>query len=81
MLIVFQNENQKERRLYVPNAVALNRVTSVLIARGLEKRGVHLAYAQIREFAECIKAVRKRHPDWVLLEAEPSNNEKIKIIV
>jgi len=81
MRIILQNESQKERRLYVPNALLLNHLTSLLLARGLEKRGIHLSCEQIRMITESIKAVHKRHPDWVLMEAEPSNGDKIKIIV
>ena len=81
MQIILQNKDQKERRLYVPNALLLNQLTSFLLARGLEKRGIHLSCEQIRMIAESIKAVHKRHPDWVLMEAEPSSGDKIKIIV
>ena len=81
MRIVLQNKTQKERRLYVPNALLLNHLTSFWLARGLEKRGIHLSCKQIRMIAESIKAVHKRHPDWVLMEAEPSSGDKIKIIV
>ena len=81
MRIVFQNKTQKERRLYVPNALLLNHLTSFLIARGLEKRGIHLSCEQIRMIAESIKDVHKRHPDWVLVEIEDVNGDEFKIIL
>ena len=81
MRIILQSQNQKERRLYIPNTLLLNRLTAFLIARGLEKRKVHLSCKQISTIAQSIRAVHKRHPDWVLLDAEPSSGEKIKIIV
>lgn len=81
MRIILQNESQKERRLYVPNALLVNRLTFFWIVRGLEKRGIHLPCEQISMIAESIQAARKRHPDWVFLEAEQANGEKIRIIV
>ena len=81
MRIVFQNKTQKERRLYMPNALLLNHLTSFLIARGLEKRGIHLSCKQIRMIAESIKAVHKRHSDWVLVEIEDVNGDEFKIIL
>lgn len=81
MRIILQSKNQKERQLYVPNVLLLNRLTSFLIVRGLEKRKIHLSCKQVSMIAQSIRAVHKRHPDWVLLEAEPSSGEKMKIIV
>ena len=74
MRIILQSKNQKERQLYVPNVLLLNRLTSFLIVRGLEKRKIHLSCKQVSMIAESIKAVHKRHPDWVLMEAEPSSS-------
>ena len=81
MRIVLQNKSQKERRLYVPNALLMNRLTAFWITRELEKHGIQLPHGQIRRFVQSFKAVRERHPDWVLMEAEPSSGDKIKIIV
>ena len=81
MRVILQSKNQKERQLYVPNVLLLNRLTSFLIVRGLEKRKIHLSCKQVSMIAQSIRAVHKRHPDWVLLEAEPSSGEKMKIIV
>lgn len=79
MQIILQSKNQKERQLYVPNVLLLNRLTSFLIARGLEKRKIHLSCKQVSMIAQSIRAVHKRHPDWVLMEAEDAKGEKIKI--
>lgn len=79
MRMILHNENQKELRLYVPNTLLLNHLTSFLIGRVLDKRGIHLSCKQIRMIAESIKAVQKSHPDWVLMEAEDAKGEKIKI--
>ena len=81
MRIVLQNGNQKERRLYLPNALVLNRLTSFWVAKGLQKHGIHLAHGQIRKLAESIKDVQKLHPDWVLLEAEDAKGETIRIMI
>jgi len=81
MRIIFLNEKKKERRLYVPNALLSNRLTSFWIVQSLEKHGIYLSHKQIRRFAECINDVRKRHPDWVFLELTEKGGEKIKIIL
>ena len=81
MRILIQNKDQRKHKLYVPNILLLNRLTSFLITKVLEKRKVHLPYKQIRILANDIKDVHKRHPDWVLVEAEQASGEKIKIIL
>ena len=81
MRILIQNKDQRKHKLYVPNILLLNRLTSFLITKVLEKRKVHLPYKQIRSFAKNIKTISKRHPDWVLVEAEQASGEKIKIIL
>ena len=81
MRILIQNKDQRKHKLYVPNILLLNRLTSFLITKVLEKRKVHLPYKQIRLFAKDIKTISKRHPDWVLVEAEKVSGEKIKIIL
>ena len=81
MRILWQNGSQRERRLYVPNALLANRLTAFWVSRGLESHGIHLPVEQIRMIAESIKAVRERHPAWVLLEAERPSGEKIRVIL
>ena len=80
MQIIFQN-NQQEKRLLIPNGLLLNRLTAELAAKLLTMRGIRLSGSQIRKLMQDVKAVRKYHPGWVLLEAEDAGGEGIKIII
>lgn len=81
MRIVLQNESRKERHLYVPNVLLLNRLTVFWISKGLERHGIQLPIGQIRQLKKQLQSICRQHPDWVLLEAEDASGEKIKITI
>ena len=81
MRIVLQNGQQKEKCLRIPNGLLLNSFFSFLLIKTLNKRGIQLTQDQMKPLIKKLKAVRKRHPDWVVLEAEEASGGKIKIIL
>lgn len=81
MRIVLQNGQQKEKCLRIPNGLLLNRFFSFLLIKTLNKRGIRLTQEQIKPIVASLNSARKRHSDWVLLEAEDGRGEQIKIIL
>ena len=81
MRIILQNESRKERRLYVPNVLLMNRLTTLWVSHGMEKHVIHLPNRQIQTLMKIVRQIRLRHPEWILLEAEDPKGGMIKIIL
>lgn len=81
MEIILQKKEQQEKRFRIPTGMLLNRLTAGIAGRKLAKHGGCLSSEQLFKLMQELKAVRERHPDWVLLEAEDANGEKFKIVI
>lgn len=81
MRIILQKERGKPMQIRIPNCLLLNKFAASAAAKQLNKRGISLDCKQLLALAKQMQAARKRHPDWVLLEAEDGGGEKIKIIL
>lgn len=79
MKIVMQKEGRSVLRLKIPLGLLLNRATASAAAGALNKRGVTVAREQLLVLMKEIKAVRRRHPEWVLAEMEDGSGETLRI--
>ena len=65
--------------LAIPSGLVLNSLTASLLPLYLRKYDVHIPAAQARKFIRALNRYRKAHPEWVLVEAECSSGEYVKV--
>lgn len=65
--------------LPIPTRLVVNRLTAVVLCRGLEKYGVHVTQQQLMVFVREFHRFRHRHRRWTLVEVEGHDGEYVKI--
>lgn len=65
--------------LPIPTRLVVNRLTAVVLCRGLEKYGVHVTQQQLMVFVREFRRFRHRHRRWTLVEVEGHDGEYVKI--
>lgn len=90
MKIVIDEGNNAGHRLvfYLPVSVVLNNFVASIAPKYLKKCGVDMTKEQakktVKELRKCVKhlrAYKRKHPEWKLLEVEGSDGEYIEITI
>ena len=79
MKIVVQKEGRRILRLRIPLGLLMNRAAASAAAGALARRGINITREQLFAMMKAIKEVRRRHPDWVLVEMEGGSGETLKV--
>ncbi len=65
--------------LILPTGLALNRFTAGMVAKSLAEQGVQMNKKQARTFVKHLNRYRRSHKEWVLVEVESADGDKVKI--
>ena len=79
MKISIKRENELNLQLPVASGLVLNRLTAGYIQEGLKKSGINVTREQTIVFIKALKAYRRQHPEWVLLEIHSSGGYDVEI--
>lgn len=81
MKIILQT-NERTIRIRISNCIAFNRLTAAcFVPKLMNKNGMSITSRQAVILIKEVNCCRRRHPDWVLLEAEsPDGSSCVKII-
>ena len=63
----------------IPSGLVLNRFAAGPAQQYLKKCGLNLTREQTAGFIKALNQYRRRHPEWVLLEAQCSGGEYVKV--
>lgn len=83
MKIVIKEKDKKAITIRFPTRLALNHLTariatSKLVAKHLPKEDMPpLTYAQLKVLIRAVHEARHRFPDWVIVDVEEADGEKV----
>ncbi len=66
-------------RLWLPNWLIMNRLTAQFGAKAIKGKGAAVTGRQINRLFKAIRAYRRAHPDWVLVEVQSCAGEDVYI--
>lgn len=79
MKILVKSGGRTNFRLILPTGLAMNPVTAALMPKMMEQNGITITAGQARAFFRAVKAYKKTHPDWNLVEVESTSGEYVMI--
>ena len=65
--------------LPLPNGLVLNRFTAGFACRAMEENGIHITRSQMVCLIHAVKAYKRNHPEWVLVDVQSSHGESVYI--
>ena len=79
MKIVVTTNEGPNIRLPIPSGLILNRFVAGFAPKYLKEYGIDITKEQAVVFIKALNQYRHKHPEWVLVEAECSGGEYIKV--
>lgn len=79
MRVIVKAKNGPNLRLILPTGLILNRFAAGWVCKSMEINGMHLSKEQAVTFLQELKRYRRKHRDWVLVEAESANGDYVKV--
>lgn len=67
--------------LLFPTALVVNRLFAGIIRRKLRKEGVKLSRKQTVKLIKAFRKYRKKHPDWVFVDAVSASGAHVTAIL
>ena len=79
MKIVVKSNEGPNIRLPIPSGLVLNRFVAGFAPQYLKEYGIDISKEQAVVFVKALNQYRHKHPEWVLVEAECSSGEYVKV--
>ena len=81
MRIIVHQPHGKNVFLILPSGLAMNGVSAVFLSAALRKKQVEISPRQLSALFSAVKAYKKTHPAWKLIEAQERNGNYIEIVL
>ena len=81
MRIIINEGSGKSRRLHLPSGLMLSRLSATIVSASLRKNRVNISGKQLRTLFRAIKAYKKAHPGWKLVEVHSHKGEIVEIVL
>ena len=79
MKIVVKSNEGPNIWLPIPTGLVLNRFVAGFAPKYLKEYGIDITKEQAVVFIKALNQYRHKHPEWVLVEAECSSGEYVKV--
>ena len=79
MKIVVKSNEGPNIWLPIPSGFVLNRFTAGFAPKYLKEHGLDITKEQAVLFVKALNQYRRKHPEWVLAEAQSSDGEYVKV--
>ena len=79
MKIVVKSNEGPNIWLPIPSGLVLNRFVAGFAPQYLKEYGLDITKEQAILFVKALNQYRRKHPKWVLVEAQTSNGEYVKV--
>ena len=79
MKIVVKSNEGPNIWLPLPSGLVLNRFVAGFAPKYLKEYGIDITKEQAVVFIKALNQYRHKHPEWVLVEAECSSGEYVKV--
>lgn len=81
MRIIVKENGGPNIRLRLPSGLVLNRMSARLVSAELRKRNMNISAEQLHLMFRAIKAYKKAHPEWKLVEMQNQKGERIEVVM
>lgn len=79
MKIVVKSNEGPNIWLPLPSGLVLNQFVAGFAPQYLKEYGIDISKEQAVVFVKALNRYRRKHPEWVLVEAECSSGEYVKV--
>lgn len=79
MRVIVKNNEGLNLRIPIPSGLILNRFSAGVVQKYLKEYGLNVSKAQAAAFVKALNRYRRRHPEWVLVEAETAGGDYVKV--
>ncbi len=79
MRIYIKEKSGKNWKFRLPLGLAFNRMTAGFIARRAQKEGTNISKKQLRALIKEVKAYKKSHKSWKLVEIDSGDGVHMEI--
>ncbi len=79
MKIIVKDNEGRNFRLPIPTGIILNRFVAGIAPKYLKKYGIHITREQAIAFVIELNRYRRKHPQWVFVEAQSADDEYVYI--
>jgi len=79
MKVIIEESGGRTHRIVIPTGLILNRATALMLPGMLEVRGVALTKEQCIRLVKAVRACRKSHPGWKLVEVHSQDGSGVEI--
>ena len=79
MIIKVRSQDGPNLFIPIPTGLFCNRLTAGFAAKAMAQNGVTATPAQMVKLFRVIRKVKRRHPDWVLVEAESAEGDRVYV--
>ena len=79
--MIVKIRSQDGPNLFIPIPVGLfcNRLTAGFAAKAMAQNGITATPAQMAKLFRTIRACKRRHRDWVLVEVQSANGDQVYV--
>ena len=81
MRIIVKENNGETIRLRLPSGLVLNRLSAMLLSAGLKDKKLNISAKQLHTLFRVIKAYKKEHREWKLVEGRSHDGEIVEIMM
>ncbi len=81
MLIRIQEHGGVNLTIPLPTGLVCNAITAEIAAQAAKKQGVPMKAADLRRLFAAIRHYKRKHPDWVLVDVQSADGDRVSIRV
>ena len=81
MRIDTTNRHGKSVTLTIPTVLFLNIFTASIAAHAFGREGLQIGTANLLRLFKELRAYRRQHPDWILVDAQESGGRSVQIYI
>ena len=81
MRIVVKENEGKNINLRLPSGLVLSRLSAAIISSELKHKQVNISGKQLYTLFRAIKAYKKGHPEWKLVEVYGQDSSSVDIVI
>ena len=79
MIVKIRSQDGPNLTIPIPTGLFCNRLTAGIAARVMARNGMNASPEQLARLFRCIRRVKHRHPDWVLVEVQSANGDQVYV--
>ena len=79
MIVKIRSKDGPNLFIPIPTGLFCNRLTAGIAAKAMAQNGMTITPEQMVKLFRVIRQVKRRHPDWVLVEVTSANGDCVYV--